>query len=752
MQRLARLALIVLVWCAQPLARADEPEPGSVKKRRLEAIEQLVDEAIARKELPGCVVGIGTHAGPLYTRAFGVRTQGEPMTEDTLFDLASLTKPMVSAASIALLVERGLLALDHPVSRYLREFDRPDKRAITIAQLLLHTSGLPAVGPLDQVAHGRPRARASIAALPLRSAPGSSFEYSDLGYIVLGELVALVGAHPLEQLASESLFAPLGLVDTHFFVAAGDLPRTAPTELREEQLIRGVVDDPRAYRLGGVAGHAGLFSTASDVARFAQLLLRGGELARKRVFTPETIRTFTEPRQAGRATRTLGWDVRSPYSLGRGTLLSDRAYGHGGYTGTSLWIDPTNDLYVVVLSNRVHAGPHGTIHPLASSIADLALRALAPVATGVRAGIDVLRAEQFARLRGRRIALLTHLAARDAEGVSSLERLTHAPDSSVVSILTPEHGLSGKQEGKVGGQRRGKLAVHSLFGKTRRPSAAMLAGADTIVIDVVDVGARFYTYMATVLETLTMAAELDLPVFVLDRPNPIDGVHVEGPISEPSYASFVNYHPLPLRHGMTVGELARFLVAARGLRTRLRVVALEGWRRAALGGASAPRWDAPSPNLGSLEQALLYPAVALVEGTNVSVGRGTTRAFRVLGAPFIDGPRLAEALRRQAPAGIEVRATEFRPSVGPHRGLLLSGIELEVVDRAKYRAARTGLALIRALASSTPGFRQARLDRMVAHASTLTLLAGTTPLAAIEASWSGELDSFARERRRALLY
>jgi len=744
------------------------PAPATVESRaatrraqRFAAIDGVVQRAIARGELPGCVVTVGTRQGERYTRAYGQRTDGETMTVDTLFDLASLTKPLATASSIAVLAERNSIAIDAPVARYLSELRVPDKNLITLKQLLLHTSGLPRVGPLSQVEGGAASARSRIAAMPLRSAPGRVFEYSDLGYLLLGEVVAQATGTTLDAFASKVLFTPLGMRDTHFFVAPSDLPRTAPTELRNEQVIRGVVDDPRAFRLGGVAGHAGLFSTAADVGRFARMLLNDGELSGVRVLQAQSVRSMTLPRPAGSAVRTLGFDVHSPYDHGRGLLFSDSALGHGGYTGTSLWIDRERDVYVVLLSNRVHVGARGTIHPLASSVADLTVRVLdeslareqTSQPTALRTGIDVLHDEAYARLRGRKVALLTHAAARDATGVGTLERFAAAPQITLVSVLTPEHGLSGQHEGKVRSERYRGLPVHSLFGKTRKPTAAMLQGVDTIAIDLVDVGTRFYTYMATVLATLEAAGELGLTVFVLDRPNPIDGVHVEGPISEPAFASFVNYHPLPLRHGMTAGELARLLVDARRLETKLEVVPVEGWTRSRDSAALGLPFRAPSPNLGSAEQALLYPAVGLIEGTNLSVGRGTPRAFRVVGAPFIDGPTLARALAAESLAGVRVVPTQFRPTVGPYAGKNVPGIELTITDRDTFSAARTGLTLIRALRSLYPSqWDTARLGLMVAHKSTLDqLMRGESPTR-IEASWADDLLRFRALRSRYTIY
>jgi uncharacterized protein YbbC (DUF1343 family) len=739
----------------QPPAVSPTPDAVSPERAlRATGIRFVVEAALRRGELPGCVIAIGDRSGLRYLEAFGERTSGEPMTIDTRFDLASLTKPIATAASIMLLVERGRLELGAPAARYLPELELPDKRAIRVEQLLLHTSGLPKVNPLAALERGEAEGLRAIAAERLLAAPGARFEYSDLGFILLGEIVERASGSGLDAFARRDLFEPLGMRDTDFRPAAADARRCAPTEEREGLTIRGVVDDPRAYRLGGVAGHAGLFASATDLARFAQMLQRQGELDGVRVLSEQSVAELLRPRRLRGATRSLGFDVQSSYALGRGQLMSERAVGHGGYTGTSLWLDPEHDLFVVLLSNRVHVGPKGSIHPLASAIADLALHAAAPRAEPepVRVGIDVLEAEAFARLRGRRVALLTHLAARDAQGEPTLKLLARAPKLTLAALFSPEHGLAADAEGSVASSTALGLPVHSLFGRTRKPSAAMLADVDCVVIDLVDVGTRFYTYMATSLAVIEAAAELGLDVVLLDRPNPIDGVHVEGPLSEASYQSFVNYHPLPLGHGMTAGELARLLIAQRGLAARLHVVSVEGWQRSQWFEQLGLTWNAPSPNLASPAQALLYPAIGLVEGTNVSVGRGTPQAFRVLGAPFVDASALVRAIESAAAPGVRLSATRFRPRVGPYAGALLPGVAFEVTEPSAFSATHLGFAVIEALRTLYPReWDTARLAQLVAHQGTVQLLLEGAPLSVALQSARAGLDQFMLAREQALL-
>jgi uncharacterized protein YbbC (DUF1343 family) len=729
------------------------PLPQAIDKLHEEAIAELVERAIARGELPGGVVAIGNRTELLYLRAFGERTAGEPMTLDTLFDLASLTKPLATAASIMALVEQGAVELAAPVSRYLPELELPDKRDITVSQLLLHTSGLPRVNVLRDYEQGRAHALRMIARQPLRDAPGASFEYSDLGFILLGELVERVTGASLATFAQQRIYQPLGMRDTQFNPPEREVARSAPTEERDEHWIRGVVDDPRAYRLGGVAGHAGLFSTAADVATFAQMLLGRGERTGVRVLAEETVSRMLEPRRAGAAKRTLGFDVESRYSHARGLRFSERAVGHGGYTGTSLWLDPERELFVVLLSNRVHSGPRGSIHPLTSSVGDLAVRAVSRDSSRLSTGIDGLVQSAFAELRGRSVALLSHAAARDREGVQTLERLRRAPGVALKAVLTPEHGFDARQEGHVSHRRLGALPLYSLFGKQRKPTPEMLQGCDTIVVDLVDVGTRFYTYMASVLATLEAASELGLDVILLDRPNPIGGTRIEGPLSEEAFHSFVNFHPLPLRHGMTAGELARFLVAQRALDVRISIVRVQGWQREQWFPETGLVWHPPSPNLGSEEQAMLYPAIALVEGTNLSVGRGTPRAFQVLGAPFLNAEELARELTSSGLGFVRVEPTRFTPRVGPYAGQSIPGVSFELVDAQGFSAAQLGLELIAALRRThAADWDSTRLSKMIAHRATLAALDRGAAPEEIEASWRDELKAFSQAREKALLY
>jgi CubicO group peptidase (beta-lactamase class C family) len=363
---------------ATGLPRA-EPEEAGMSSPRLAEIERTVDEALAARKMPGCVVLIARHGKIVFLRAYGRRSlepAESPMTTDTVFDLASLTKPIATATSVMLLVEQGKLSLDEPVAKYLPEFAQNGKEPTTVRQLLTHQGGLIADNELADYADGPEKAIDRVLATKPQAGPGVTFVYSDVGFIVLGELVRRVAGESLDRFAAARIFQPLGLVETGYVPAEELRQRAAPTEKREGRWIQGEVHDPRAFALGGVAGHAGLFSTAEQLAVYAQMLLEQGEFGGVRILQPETVAEMTRRHEVPRGWRGLGWDMRTGYSSNRGSNFSDRAFGHGGFTGTSLWIDPELDLVVIFLSNRVHPDGKGLVNPLAGRIGTIAAEAI----------------------------------------------------------------------------------------------------------------------------------------------------------------------------------------------------------------------------------------------------------------------------------------------------------------------------------------------------------------------------------------
>lgn len=718
------------------------------------AIDAAIEAALRDDRLPGCVVAIGRSGGLLFEKAYGARSlvpDRTPMSLDTVFDLASVTKPVVTATAIMQLAEAGRLSLDAPVARYLPAFARHGKEAITVRQLLLHSSGLPAADPLSDYLPGRAASIRRVLSARAFGEPGARFRYSDVGFIALGALVEAVTGERLDRYATHAIFEPLGMGETTYLPGPELRARAAPTELRDDAPIRGDVDDPRAYRLGGVAGNAGLFSTARDLARFARMMLGDGSLEGARVLEEESVRAMTRPvlfPNEG-ARRGLGWSMTPRSEQG----FSREAFGHGGYTGTWLWIDPGRDLFVVFLSNAVHPTRRGPMRPLELAVAEAAVRGV--TATEVRPGIDVLRAEGFAALAGARVGLITNASGRAVDGERTVDLLYRAPGVDLRRLFSPEHGLGAHAEGRVGDARDAAtgLPIRSLFGAHREPAPEDLADLDALVLDLQDVGTRFYTYASTMRLAMQAAARAGVRFVVLDRPNPLGGLVVEGPTTDPSERSFVNSSRLPIRHGMTIGELARLFRGRQQLEVALEVVPLEGWRRGEGWEDTGLRWVPPSPNLPRPAAVRAYPAVGLLEGTNVTVGRGTDRPFEVLGAPWMDPEAVLAALSEAPLPGVRFEATRVTPERSRYRGVPCPAVAVHVSDPGAFRPVRTGLALARALLRAHPrDWQPDRLERLLAAPELYAALLRDEDLEVLEAMFHADEEAFRVERERYLLY
>ncbi len=752
---------------------------AELDRARLVLLDTLVEDAIRDGRLPGAVVVVG-HAGEIvYERAFGARAVDGPpeaMTPDTIFDLASLTKVVATTTSVMILVEEGRLRLRDRVATYLPEFSSHGKDRITIEHLLTHVSGLRPDLPLEEVFEGADTAIARAADEVPEAGPGERFVYSDINFFVLGEIVRRVTGQTLDQFARDRIFRPLGMRDTGFNPPASLRPRIAPTEPCAPLawpcggdgavMLRGRVHDPTARRMGGVAGHAGLFSTAGDLARFCRMLLGAGTLDDVRILAPLTVarmtRVSTPPQMADR--RGLGWDLDSRFSSNRGDLFSFGSYGHTGFTGTSLWLDPASDTFVVFLSSRLHPSGAGDVTALRGRVAtvvasavsgDLAGDAGALVETPVWTGLDVLREAGFEPLVGARVGLVTNQTGRARDGATTIDLLAAAPGVELVALFSPEHGIRGVMDGPVSSSRdtRTGLPIHSLYGDTRRPTAEMLQGLDTLVVDLQDVGARFYTYATTMAYLLEAAAARGLRVMVLDRPNPIGGVDVEGPILDESSTGFTGYFPSPVRHGLTLGELARLFNTERGIGAELEVVAMRGWQRETWFDQTGLRWVDPSPNMRNLHQALLYPGIGAIEGSNLSVGRGTDTPFEQIGAPWIDGPELARELNTRRLPGVRVYPLRFSPSSSRFAGELCEGVFFIVTDRDAVRPVRLGLEVAAALYRLYGDqFDLDAVARLLGSRDTLARIRAGDPPWEIAAGWAEGEAAWRRLRVPYLLY
>ena len=747
------------------------PEEAGMDNAHLARIDEIVAQGIGEKKMPGCVVCIGRQGKIVLLKAYGnkqVEPSEVPMTIDTVFDMASITKPVATATSVMLLVERGQLKLGDKVSSLIPEFAASGKEEITIRDLLIHQSGLLPDNPVEDYEGGREKAIEKICALGLQAPTGTKFIYSDVNYILLGEIIRRVSGKTVHQFSQENIFQPLGMKESGYLPSDELKSRTAPTEQRDGQWIQGEVHDPRAHLLGGIAGHAGLFSTAEDLAIYAQMMIGGGEHGGVRILSPRTVATMTQGYKVSSGLRGLGWDKRTGYSINRGELMTDSAFGHGGFTGTVLWIDPELELFVIFLSNRLHPDGKGLVNPLAGKIGTVAAAAVAgtlrvpsvgngtPSVPNTYCGIDILARDNFRQLAGRKIGLITNHTGRSADGQSTVKLLHDAKNVELVALFSPEHGFEGNLDiAKISDsqdQATG-LKVHSLYGETRKPTKEMLADLDTLVFDIQDIGARFYTYVSTMGEAMQAAAEHGKRFVVLDRPNPIGGIAVAGPMLDSGRESFVGFHRLPVRHGMTIGELALLFKAELKLNLDLQVIECEGWRRSDTFDATGLVWVNPSPNMRSLTQALLYPGIGLLETTNLSVGRGTDTPFEVIGAPWLDGRKLAAELSARRIPGVSFVPIEFMPSSSKFSGEKCGGVNISITDRAQFEPMRTGLEIAVVLQKlHSDQWEVKAYDRLLGNKATHEAILAGKPIEEVLAAARDGVDAFQRRRVQYLIY
>ncbi len=750
-------------------------------------LDSAIEQAIREDRIPGAVLIVGHNGEIVHRKAYGRRAiipRPEPMTADTIFDVASLTKVIATTSSLMRLFEDGKLRLNDRVTDYLPEFQN-GKSEITIRNLMTHFSGLRPDLDLTPAWSGYMTGiRMALRETPT-AAPGARFVYSDINFILLGEIVRRLGGDTLADYARKNVFEPLGMRDTMFQPPVSLRDRIAPTE----GSLRAVVHDPTARSMGGVAGHAGLFSTADDLARFCSLLMRakrpmtgGGP-----IFNPLTIEKFTTPQSPPDQPilRGLGWDIDSPFSSNRGELFPIGSYGHTGFTGTSVWIDPTSQTYVILLTNSVHPAHRPPINSLRSRVATIVAASFSEELPGISitgynetltgagihrevarngqvfTGLDVLEENNFQPFQGKKIGLITNHTGLDRDGRRNVDRML-AAGVQVVALFSPEHGMSGTEDIENVGDAKDPatgLRVWSLYKeKNRRLSAEMLRGVDLLVFDIQDIGVRFYTYETTLGQTLEEAAAHRIPVFVLDRPNPITGTRVEGPILDRENQSFVGYFPLPVRHGMTIGELARLFNGENRLGADLRVIGMKNWNRGDWFDSTGLPWVDPSPNMRGLTAAILYPGIGMLEySKNYSVGRGTSAPFEAIGADFIHGRELAMYLNRRQIPGVRAYPIRFRPDSGPFSGSdagkTVEGVRWLLTNREVFDSVRLGLEVGAALEALYPGKIAFEGNRKLIGSGAVirALQTGEDPRT-IQQNMQGPLQDFLKIREKYLLY
>lgn len=664
-------------------------------------LNRALAEARRTSEAPGAAAFVGRPGETLFVEADGFR-QLVPARRvarlDTIYDLASLTKVVATTTAVMKLVEEEVLRLDFPVVDIV---PMPAFSGITLRHLITHTAGFI---PFSEYA----RSVSSIDEILQRYGeegrifePGERRIYSDAGFMLLARAVELTVHESFDAYCRRTIFEPLEMSSTAFNPPESWNGNCAATEdvAWRGGLIRGVVHDDNAYAVGGFSGHAGLFSTVEDLARFCSALLEG------RLLTPETLREMTRVGQVEiYPWQGLGWELDPWSTEKKGHLPSRTVFGHSGWTGTSIWIDRETKLFAILLSNTCHPSREKRDnHTLRGIFHKAVADTYYPGQSNTHTGLDRQVNEQLERLRGDRIALLSNSAAVDQLGRPILDVFALAPEIDLRRIYSPEHGfLRTAEAGQRVPSQFGAVPIVSLYGDRKAPSLDELAKIDVLVVDLQDVGARYYTYIATMKACLEACATAGVRVLILDRPNPLGGAVLEGPIAKRTN-SLVCWGEVPIRHGMTLGEAALFLqqTAPELNRLNLTVSELDAWRPERLFNECALPWIAPSPNIPTPETALAYVGMCLFEGTNLNEGRGTERPFLQIGAPWLNSEKVLDHVRKDDQAGFELAPLRYTPVSMPGRSTNpmysdtpCNGVRLKISDPHAARPFRLAVALL----------------------------------------------------------
>ena len=760
---------------------------------RIPGIDAAVDAAIKASQTPGAVVLVGQGDRVLHFQAYGVKASvpaREAMTLDTVFDLASLTKVIATTTSVMTLVEQGRVRLNDPVSTYVPGFERYGKGGVTVGHLMAHVSGLRPDLDLAEPWRGYDTAIELARDEVLTSPPGDRFVYSDINFLLLGEIVRVVSGERLDVYARSVVFAPLGMRDTGFLPAeslrsADRTDRTVPRDgrlalqaagRRAASWRRPRSDRPQdGWRRGSrrlVRDRAGHRAIRADVDRRRHSRRRPGSCPGH--CRPDDLARHPA-RDEGRARPGLGHRhartrhcAASCFRLARSAIPASPARASGSI--------PASSGYVIIMASRLYPDGGGDMTPLRARVATIAAAAMTDLSSAPRpatpvlttgtvsapapaapilTGIDVLARDQFAPLKGRKVGLLTNHTGIDRQGTSTIDVLRKGLGAGLVALFSPEHGIRGTRDDEhVESDKDATtgLIIHSLYGEHRRPTDDMLRGIDTIVVDLADVGARFYTYYLTMAWVMEEAAARKIAVMVLDRPNPINGWQIEGPVP-PASTDFLGYHPMPVRHGLTMGELARLFNGERMMGVDLTVIAGRG-----LGARRVVRSDRAAVGEPLAEHAEPEP------GHAVSGGR-RDRVLEHFGwprhRPALRADRCAVDRRRAPGRGAEwaqvarhpVLPCEFTPASSKYANQSCQGVFMIVTDHAALQPVRVGLEIAGALARLFgDAYQIENTDRLLGSRDSLErVLRGEDP-AVVAASWAAGEARWRQTRAKYLLY
>ena len=811
----ALFAFLPLLPGAEPYSLpVKTPEELNFDPRLTEWIDGIANEMISEDETSGVVIAVGRQSGLAYLKAFGnrqVEPEILPMEVNSVFDMASVTKCVATATSMAVLFDRRKYDLDDPLCRFMPSFAQNGKEDVTIRLCLEHMSGINPVWFLNYHAGSVNEIWDRVMAEPLLAPAGTAYRYICQNFLILGKLVEVLSGEKLGDFAEENIYRPLGMLDTGFrpkdkFIEASETEkadaenwydRCATTEFDKDRgWIKGVVHDPQAWVIGGHGGNAGLFATAPDLAVFASMMLGKGTLVKEngskvQILSPDTWRLWTAPWQVAGGVHGLGWEKRrSAGTAARSWNYSPSAFGHTGFTGTAFWIDPDHDLFVILLGNRLHPKRrNNTANRRAATIGTIAVDAIqdpidyAKIRSDAHQriaripksayprditlnGIDALEYTGFELLKGKKVGLITNHTGISRSGVSSGSLMKNA-GVDLVALFSPEHGIAGKlDQGNIDDTNDPEtgVPVYSLYGEIRQPTPEMLTGIDTLVFDIQDIGARFYTYISTMGMAMQAAADNGLDFVVLDRVNPIGGAQVAGPLADPGEESFINFDRIPVRHGMTVGEIALMINDKQKLHLNLTIVPVLNWKRDTYFDLTGLPWVNPSPNMRSLAAATLYPGVCLAEGTGYSVGRGTDTPFELMGAEWIDGELLAAKMNalvaengkttdEKPLAGVRFEPVTFTPEARPFQNTEISGIRFIITDRENLEPVKMGLALMRELIALYPDkISDKGANHLLMNKKILSMIREGASLSECEKVWKPDFDRFLKYRDSFLIY
>jgi len=674
------------------------------RNREKEILLKCLNKAI-QNSAPGAVAYVGKNNEVLFFDCVGkcaILPSEEEMRKDTIFDLASLTKVIATTTSVLLLYQQGKINLSDPVSKYISV---PNFNKFSIRHLLTHSSGLIGYEEWYKEIFSFEDILIRLSKTELLFEPGTKHLYSDFGFMLLAHIVELVSGEHFDQFCKKNIFLKLNMNTTFFNVPEEYKNRCAPTEkcVWRNQIMRGEVHDEHAYAIGGVAGHAGLFSTAEDLSQFCRGIMNGYILEHDVIEEMATCRIIPNyPWQV------LGWKTDPFWESIEGQLPFRSALGHTGFTGTCMWWDRKSGYYAILLSNSCHPSRKTRDNrKLRKTFYNSVALLIEPEKINVHCGIDVLLRDDFKPIKNSSVTLFTNTSARDILGHTTLDIFSTTENIKLKYIISAEHGLQLSEEaGKSDKQRqwKDKQIIDIYAENTSIDWQRILKQIDWVVIDIQDIGSRYYTYIYSLSQLMKICNQYHKKMIILDRPNPLGGEIIEGFLPDKEYLGEVCWGNVPIRHGLTIGESALYLkqTNAELKSLELSVIKMDGWFYDLQYPNLDLQWFSPSPNIPSFESALCYVGTCLFEGTNISEGRGTQNPFQIIGAPWLNSNLILSSLSENFKIGFDIKTCSFKPislhgkATNPkYVNELCNGLYLEVKDFNQARPFMLTLELLR---------------------------------------------------------